>query len=279
MRMPVLPKVILKPQQSFSEVIPYILEFLKFLLETLWLRSTWSLLILMEKKMSLTVKSCLQQSLSSSGYSALQMQSQMLWSTVVQLATPGCILMPSTVAIISVQTPRTGLVVLLPPSLLFQKVWKTKSTLNKDHVHLLISLCIFSFSGNQKVQDLPFCVDIFLHLWGVSCKSVIWTLVSQWKVRSGISLEFPVQHIYWCGPGEKTRKGHKPNEVNSSFHWWLDLPNSGVLLLAFHTFLWILFTTSWLIPCWKCLVFIPHDRWKFKVHFGKVAFNKLLCFL
>lgn len=179
MRMPVLPKVILKPQQSFSEVIFYILEFLTFLKETLWLRSTWSLLILIKKKKkSLTVKFCLQQSQTSFGYSSLQMQSQIRWSTVVQPATPGCILMPSTVAIISVQTPRTGPVVLLPPSLLFQEVWKTKSTLNKDHVHLLISLCIFSFSENQKVQDLPFCVDIFLHLWGVSCKSVIWALVN-----------------------------------------------------------------------------------------------------
>lgn len=106
-------------------------------------------------------------------------------------------------------------------------------------------------------------------------------------------------------PGTVLQRKHKkaiPFGVNYSFYWWLHLPDSAALLLASlncRTFLWILFVISWLILCSKysCFSKLRHLIWatclwskrsyavihcqgpKFKVLFGKVAFNKLSCFL
>lgn len=134
----------------------------------------------------------------------------MLWSIVVWPANPNSILMPSTFTSIGIL--RAGPVLLLQPCPHFQEVWKAESFLSKGSVYLLtvLVLAILVIFLETRMYKIPFfsnCVLMF--------------------VRSLVQVSHPsfVEAVGHC----------------LSFHWWLDLCDSAVLLLLLNcrTFLCI----------------------------------------
>lgn len=148
----------------------------------------------------------------------------MLWSIVVWPANPNYILMPSTFTSIGVL--RAGPVLLLQPCPHFREVQKAESFLSKGSIYLLIVLvlAVLVILLENRMYKIPFFSNCVL----VSMRSLM-----------------QVSHPSFVEP-----VGH-----HSSFHWWLDLPDSAVLLLAFlncRTFLYILVVISWFVLCSKC---------------------------
>lgn len=153
--------------------------------------------------------------------------------------------MPSTVAFISVRALGAGPVVLLSPCPFFQEVWKAESTLNKECIDLLIA------------SGLAFLV-IFLEMrkYKISLgKCVLMPMKNLMQVNPpslgepvGMDLDASFYCIFWHRSKEKIQKGREPNRVDLLFHWWLDLPDSSILLLASlncSMSLWILSFLDW----------------------------------
>lgn len=222
-------------------------------------------------------------------------------------ANPNYMSMPSTFTSISIWAPRAGPVILLPPYPLFQEVWKAESTLNKGSIYLLIAsalafLVIFleirkyniAFLGKcilisvrslMQVNDLMLAEPVGSQKWyepGVRC--LTYSLAQSWRENtkrpyalwSKSIISLMVGSAWFCCIVTCLLKFQ-----NIPLNFIISQVISWLILCSKHSCFSKLRHLIWVTCLWskRSYAVIHCQGPKFKVLFGKVAFNKLSCFL